>query len=66
MRCNIHLGGASDIFIANLEREEEGLEFLVDACVKMNGKWEIEHQPPMGGKDALIFLEGLIEEYKMM
>lgn len=63
--ANINLGGMSDIFIAKLEREEEGLEFLQEACVKIDGRWEIRHDTPtMSGIDALIFLNEKIREYE--
>ena len=64
MRDNKNLGGLQDIFIAKLEREEEGLEFLKEACVKIDGRWEIRRDiPTMGGTDALIFLNEKIAEY---
>lgn len=63
--ANINLGGMSDIFIAKLEREEEGLQFLQEACVKIDGRWEIRHDTPtISGTDALIFLNEKIREYE--
>ena len=62
-RANINLGGMSDIFIARLEREKEGLEFLQEACVKENGEWKIKHISPMGSLQAEEFLRGLKERY---
>lgn len=62
--CNINLGGCSDIFIAKLEKEKEGLEFLQEACVKENGYWQIKRQETMGGIQAWVFLNNLLEEYK--
>jgi len=64
--ANINLGGMSDIFIAKLEREKEGLAFLKEACVKIDGRWEIKRIPPMGSIEAEEFLRGLIEKYKSM
>lgn len=65
--ANINLGGMSDIFIAKLEREKEGLEFLNEACVKIDGRWEIRGDTPtMGSLEAEEFLRGLIEKYKAM
>jgi hypothetical protein len=66
MRCNIHLGGVSDIFIAKLEQELEGLEFLQEACEKTDGTWRIKQDNTMGGKDATIFLENLLDTYKLL
>lgn len=66
MHSNVNLGGESDIFIAKLEREKEGLEFLKEACIKINGRWEIKREPLMGGTEAVIFLMKKIEEYKQM
>lgn len=63
--ANINLGGMSDIFISKLEREEEGLKFLEEACIKIDGRWEIRRDiPTMGGTDALIFLNEKIHEYE--
>lgn len=64
--CNINYGGYSDIFIAKLEREKEGKEFLKDSCVKVDGKWEIKHTETMGGMQAETFIKNLIEEYKKL
>lgn len=65
MRDNKNFGGLQDIFIAKLEREEEGLAFLNEACVKIDGRWEIRRDiPTMGGTDALIFLNEKIREYE--
>ena len=65
-RANINLGGMSDIFIAKLEREEEGLEFLEEACVKIDGRWEIRRIPPMGSLEAEEFLRAKIAEYEAL
>lgn len=64
--ANINLGGMTDIFIAKLEREKEGLEFLQEACVKIDGKWEIKRVPLMGSTEAKLFLMQKIEEYKAL
>jgi len=64
MRDNIHLGGLSDIFVAKLEHEEQGLKFLNEACIKTEEGWRIRKDQTMGGKDATIFLRALLEEYK--
>lgn len=61
--CNMNLGGMSDIFIAKLEKEKEGKEFLKDSCVKVEGRWEIKHQEPMGSMQAQIFINSKIDEY---
>lgn len=63
LKCNIHLGGCTDIFIAKLEKEKEGKQFLKEACVKIDGRWEIKREAPMGSIDAWIFVTNLIEEY---
>jgi len=67
MVCNIHRGGMQDIFIAKLEQEPEGLQFLNEACyldVDSNA-WRIRQDTPqLGGKDATIFIEKLLEQYK--
>jgi len=67
MICNIHRGGCQDIFMAKLEQEEEGLQFLNEACyldVDSNA-WRIRQDTPqLGGKDATIFIEKLLEQYK--
>lgn len=66
-RCNLNLGGATDIFIAKLEQEEEGMQFLNEACyldVDSNA-WRIRQDvAQLGGKDATIFIENLLEQYK--
>lgn len=67
MVCNIHRGGMTDIFLARLEQEEEGLQFLNEACyldVDSNA-WRIRQDiPQLGGRDATIFIENLLEQYK--
>lgn len=67
MVCNIHRGGMQDIFIAKLEQEEEGLQFLNEVCyldVDSNA-WRIRQDiPQLGGRDATIFIENLLEQYK--
>jgi len=67
MLCNIHRGGMQDIFIAKLEQEEEGLEFLNEACYldEESNAWRIRQDTPsLGGKDATLFIEALLEQYK--
>lgn len=66
MRCNVHLGGQSDIFISKLEREKDGLQFLKDSCVKIDGRWEIKHDQTMGTIESKIFLMELIDKYTEM
>jgi hypothetical protein len=67
MVCNIHRGGMTDIFLARLEQEEEGLQFLNEACyldVDSNA-WRIRQDiPQLCGRDATIFIENLLEQYK--
>jgi len=63
---NINLGGQSDIFIAKLEQEEEGLQFLEESCRFIDGYWQIRKESDLGGKDATIFLENLLAEYKQI
>ena len=63
MTCNLHLGGCTDIFMAKLEKEKEGKQFLKESCVKIGGRWEIRREAPMGSIDAWIFVNNLIEEY---
>lgn len=66
LRCNLHLGGCTDIFLALLEEENgEGLEFLNESCYKTEeGYWKVKGGETMGGKDATYFLEQLLQEYK--
>lgn len=64
MRCNIHMGGMSDIFITKLEQDEEGLAFLKESCTQTDSGWIIKHSDTIGGKDATLFLENLLIEYK--
>ena len=66
MRCNLHMGGMSDIFITKLEQDEEGLEFLKESCTQTDSGWIIKHGDTMGGKDAALFLENLLLEYKQL
>jgi len=64
MRCNKWLGGMSQVFIAKLEREKEGLKFLKEACTKSEGEWRVKHIPIMKkltGVNSTIFLEEQIE-----
>lgn len=57
--CNINLGGLSDIFIAKLEREPKGLEFLKETCVKFEGRWVISHTDDFS--KAIDYLPGLLD-----
>lgn len=66
LRCNLHYGGCSDIFIAKLEREKDGKAFLKESCVRVNGRWEIKREPPMGSIEAWMFVNSKIEEYKRL
>jgi hypothetical protein len=63
MNCNIHLGGVSDIFITKLENEIQGLYFLKESCRYEDG-WIIRKETNLVGKEATIFLQELLEEYK--
>ena len=60
------MGGCQDIFIAKLEQEEEGLQFLNEACYldEESNAWRIKGGDTMGGKDATIFIQNLLAEYK--
>lgn len=65
--CNVHRGGMTDIFIAKLEQEPEGLTFLQEACYldEEVNSWRIRQDiPSLGGKDATIFIQNLLEQYK--
>lgn len=66
MRCNIHMGGMSDIFITKLEKDEDGLAFLEESCTHTEDGWIIKHGDTMGGNDATIFLGNLLQEYKKL
>lgn len=67
MVCNVHRGGMTDIFISKLAQEKEGMEFLMDACVEIDGAWYINQSTlTMGGRDATIFVEELTERYRSM
>lgn len=66
MRCNLHMGGMSDIFITKLEKEKDGLAFLKESCTHTDDGWIIKHGDTMGGKDATFFLENLLTEYKLL
>ena len=67
MVCNIHRGGMQDIFIAKLEQEDEGIAFLLEACYldEESNAWRIRQDTPsLGGKEATIFVENLLKQYK--
>lgn len=62
---NMQLGGLSDIYIAKLAKEEEGLQFLQESCyLDENNAWRVKGGDTMGGKDATIFIQNLLAEYK--
>lgn len=68
MVCNIHRGGVTDIFIARLEREPEGLAFLQEACYRdeESRAWRIRQDIPlMGSLQASQFLQDLLSEYSL-
>jgi hypothetical protein len=64
MRCNIHLGGQSDLFVAKLEKDKEGIKFLKEACVKDGNRWEVRQDQTMGSLEGKFFLIDKIDEYK--
>lgn len=67
MKCNIHHSGMTDIFIAKLELEEDGINFLEEACRfdPEDGRWIVRgDHPSLGGRDATIFVENLIKTYR--
>ena len=64
--ANINLGGMSDVFIAKLQQEEEGLQFLEESCRFIDGYWQIRKESDLGGKDATLLLENLLAEYKLL
>lgn len=51
--CNINLGGMSDIFIAKMERDQQGLFFLEETCYKENGYWKLKQKDTVSGVDFL-------------
>lgn len=62
---NINKGGNSHVFLARLEREPEGLEFLEEVCYKTEeGYWKVKNYQTMGSKDAQMFLTELLAKYK--
>lgn len=65
LNANKNNGGETDIFIAKLEKEPEGLAFLQESCRYIDGQWKIRHDfPKMGSADAREFVERLIVEYE--
>ena len=64
--CNMNLGGMTDIFIAKMENEEDGLDFLQDACRQTEEGWVVKKESDLYGKEATLFLEDLIEQYKKL
>ncbi len=64
---NINKGGNSHVFLAKLERDEEGLSFLKEVAYKVeDGYWKVSNYKTMGGKDAQLFLIDLLAKYKEM
>lgn len=62
---NLQLGGLSDIYIAKLAKEEDGLQFLQESCyLDENNAWRVKGGDTMGGKDGTIFIQNLLAEYK--
>lgn len=67
--CNHGGNGMTDIFIARMETEEEGVAFLLDACYfdEQLATWRIRQDiPSLGGKEATIFIQNLLKQYKTM
>lgn len=65
--CNLHKGGVSDIFISKLEKEKSGLAFLKESCRKVEeGYWKVNDYETMGSVDSRIFLQKLLEEYRLI
>ena len=67
MKCNVHLGGCQDIFLSKLEQEQEGYQFLIEACYfDLDAQaWIIKRDVELiRGKDSTIFVQNLLEEYK--
>lgn len=65
--CNVLFNGMTDIFLAKMEQEDEGLAFLMDACYfdEDHGCWRIRQDiPTMGGIEATHFIENLIKQYR--
>jgi hypothetical protein len=63
MHDNKNLGGCSDIFIAKMEREPDGLAFLQESCRYYDGQWHIRKEETMGSIEAREFVEKLIADY---
>lgn len=59
--CNINLGGNQHIFIAKLEKEKEGLEFLKEACRNVDGVWYVKKETDLKF-DSRQFLESLLDK----
>lgn len=55
--CNRNLGGMSDIFIAKMERDRDGLAFLRETCYQENGYWKLKQNETIPGMDFLIDYE---------
>lgn len=67
MLCNVHRGGVTDVFISKLEQEEEGYQFLKEACYfdDEDMVWRIRHDGELlRGIESTRFIEKLLEEYR--
>lgn len=62
--CNLHHGGMTDIFVAKLEKEKDGLDFLMESCVKIDNRWEIKRMELMGSTESWYFVSELLAKYK--
>lgn len=62
MYCNIHQQGNQEIFLRRLETEQEGLNFLNEACNKNeHGAWVAKKLAPINARE---FLKQLLEKLK--
>lgn len=60
--CNINLQGCQELFLAKLESEEAGREFLHESSFKnIHGGWEIKKLPPINARDFLTERLALLE-----
>lgn len=67
MRCNIHMGGMTDVFVARMQKDKDGKSFLKEVCYKTDdGYWKVKGSDTLGGKDATMFLTELLAEYKQI
>jgi len=52
--CNIHGQGCQELFLARLESEEAGKEFLLESSFKdQYGGWKIKKKDPINARDFL-------------